>query len=1090
MSGMMGLKKGETSLREKQYGKVVVKGAGASKKSGKRIKRGAAERRRAEEEKLLAQERYESLINNLKVGIYRRTVDGRFLEVNPALVSVLEAGSKEKLLAGNARDAHPDSKKFDEISERVLKNGYIEDEEFELVTRKGRKIWASVTVVAGKHKDGDVYFDGVLYDITERKKTDEALRESEERLRSIFASSPLPIVLTGLNGDIVECNQAALDIHGFSSKNELIGKGAYKLIAKKDLKRLMDDLRASVKQGQIKNREYALLTKDGREFLGEMSAGIIRDPSGNPVGFVGVSTDLTERKQTEEALRESEKKYRGIVDNALVGAYRTTLDGDLLYANDALAKIFEFASPEEMMSRQVITTYKNEEEGEFFIETLRKKGRVTNYEIEGITETGKTKNLLISATLDGSVISGMMMDVTEHKKMEEEIQESENKYRTLAETSSDGIFTTDKDGKLTYINPALEKMFDYSSPEVLGTHFSGYITKESVPNAMKVFADAAGGKIAVIRDIEFTAVRRDKHTFPIEVSASSIIVDGEFDGVECIVHDITERKRAEEALRESEEKFRAITQSANDAIISVDGAGKVVSWNTGAQKIFGYDGGEVLGKPLTILMPEQYREEYLRGITKAGLTGDAPLLGKSAQLYGRRKDGSIFPAELSLSTWKTGKGTFYTGIIRDTTERRKAEEEIRRSYALQTMVNSILQVSRENTPLDETLKHILDISLTVPLSSLESRGSMFLVEDGHRVLTMKAQSGLAEPIQKSCARVPFGRCLCGRAALTREVQFADRVDARHETRYDGMCPHGHYCVPIISGDRTLGVLNFYLREGHRRDEKDVALLRAVAGVLAGIIERKLAEGKLQESEARLRQAQKMEVIGQLAGGVAHELNNPLTGILAYSTRLLKKAENPELRKVEAFEVFPENLKTIRDAAQRCEKTVKGLLAFARLSKLEMTSVDVNEAVKNTLVLTEPELIVQKIRTVSSLQSDIPLIRGNPFALQQVFANIILNARDAMSDGGTLTLGTKTGDGHVEISIADTGTGISEENMHRMFEPFFTTKPPGKGTGLGLSIIYGIIKDHKGDIRVESKVGKGTTFRVLLPIQPQSAAKRS
>jgi len=195
------------------------------------------------------------------------------------------------------------------------------------------------------------------------------------------------------------------------------------------------------------------------------------------------------------------------------------------------------------------------------------------------------------------------------------------------------------------------------------------------------------------------------------------------------------------------------------------------------------------------------------------------------------------------------------GTIRleaEISERRKSEERIQRGYDIQTALYKLSCLSLEPGSLQDILTRAIDEILAVPWLSLESKGSMHLVEGEEQVLTMLAQRGLAEPVQKACARVSFGYCLCGRAALSGRVEFASHVDERHETDYEGMTPHGHYCVPILFGDRVLGVINLYLREGHRRDEKEVEFLQSAAGVLAGVIERKKAEKLLQESEERFR----------------------------------------------------------------------------------------------------------------------------------------------------------------------------------------------------------------------------------------------
>jgi len=236
----------------------------------------------------------------------------------------------------------------------------------------------------------------------------------------------------------------------------------------------------------------------------------------------------------------------------------------------------------------------------------------------------------------------------------------------------------------------------------------------------------------------------------------------------------------------------------------------------------------------------------------------------------------------------------------------------------------------------------------------------------------------------------------------------------------------------------------------------------------------------RRTQQMLMKSDRLATIGQLAAGVAHEINNPLGGILVYSHLLL---EDPAIQGTAR-----ENLGKIVNETTRCKKIVKGLLDFARQSKPEKKPVDVNEILASSLGLVEKQALFQDIKVTRNLDDGLPGLEADLAQLQQVFLNVIINAAEAMNGRGSLTVGTRfSGDGkHVEIEFTDTGCGISGENMRRLFEPFFTTKDGGRGTGLGLAISYGIIGGHNGTIDVKSEVGKGTTFIVRLPIAPTPA----
>ena len=236
--------------------------------------------------------------------------------------------------------------------------------------------------------------------------------------------------------------------------------------------------------------------------------------------------------------------------------------------------------------------------------------------------------------------------------------------------------------------------------------------------------------------------------------------------------------------------------------------------------------------------------------------------------------------------------------------------------------------------------------------------------------------------------------------------------------------------------------------------------------------------ELQQVQDQLVRAGKMAALGELAAGVAHEINNPLTGVLTFSSLILKK--------VDENHPWKRDLENIVQQTTRCRNIVRGLLDFARQRKPDKKEWDVHTLIDRTVTLVENQARFQNIKIVKEFKTSIPMLFLDGDQIQQVFMNIIINAADAMArNGGTLTIKTNLKDGMAEVSFADSGCGITKEHLSKLFDPFFTTKETGKGTGLGLAISYGIIQSHGGDIEVESQLGKGSTFRIKLPIEKQN-----
>ena len=251
---------------------------------------------------------------------------------------------------------------------------------------------------------------------------------------------------------------------------------------------------------------------------------------------------------------------------------------------------------------------------------------------------------------------------------------------------------------------------------------------------------------------------------------------------------------------------------------------------------------------------------------------------------------------------------------------------------------------------------------------------------------------------------------------------------------------------------------------------------ASVGIFTDLRERLRIEKQLQETHLQLLQSEKMASVGKLAAGVAHEINNPLGGILIYASLMLEDMPEDDPKR--------EDIKRIVQETTRCKEIVKSLLEFGHQSGPKFEPVDVNRAIVDGLFFLENQAIFHNIEIIKDLDPFLPRIMGNASQLKQVFMNMVVNAADAMSGNGKLTIQTRLTEDEsmVQVAFTDTGMGIPEENMSKIFDPFFTTKEVGKGTGLGLAVCYGIVEKHGGRIEVESKVGEGTTFRIFLPIE--------
>lgn len=528
--------------------------------------------------------------------------------------------------------------------------------------------------------------------------------------------------------------------------------------------------------------------------------------------------------------------------------------------------------------------------------------------------------------------------------------------------------------------------------------------------------------------------------------------------------------------------LRTILDSLPDYVMLIDEAHRILFANSAVVDAFNVTPEQIVGG---------FCPEVVHGL-------DEPFPG--CPLEEASREGCLVERELfdpNTESW-TLAAAYPTGLhtedgrrvflhfARDTTDRRRAEQGLQRHADTQAIIGTLLRLSLDRASLDDILRKALELVLSIPWLSAQGQGCVFLVGDTPDVLVMRASQGLSPAILESCGHVPFGRCMCGRAALTGEIQFADHVDDRHDVHYDGMSGHGHYCVPITYGDRSLGAINIYVREDHKRETSEEEFLDAVANTLAGIIVRSQAEAENERVNRQLIEAQKMEAIGALAAGVAHDFNNLLTVILGNADLALMNMDQAD--------PLHEKMNMVVHAANRATDLTRQLLLFSHKSPMERVPLNINSTVENLHKMLG-RLIGENISIVRQLDPEPRKILADAGNLEQVVMNLAVNARDAMPDGGRLTFetrnvtlsqedcrsmpGSRPGT-FVRLSVSDTGTGIDAESIRRIFDPFYTTKEAGRGTGLGLSVVLAIVQQHDGWITVDSRPGTGTVFRMYFP----------
>lgn len=541
------------------------------------------------------------------------------------------------------------------------------------------------------------------------------------------------------------------------------------------------------------------------------------------------------------------------------------------------------------------------------------------------------------------------------------------------------------------------------------------------------------------------------------------------------------------------ERYRNLVETISDRLWEMDKDMIYVFSSPQVKKILGYDPDEVIGKRLFDFMPEEEVRQARKRYSKLFEQQKPFSAIENVCLHKSGKEVIIESSGIPLfSTNGVFKG--FRGIDRDITKRKQAENNLRRNNRIQKLINSVLEVSLEQISFTEQLARILEITLSLSIPHLLPKGIIFLVEDDPEILVMKVQRGLSKQQESVCQRIPFGTCICGKASSLKKIIRIDCGSDMHEISLAGVEPHGHYCVPIISGDTVLGVLNIYLGTEHVRSEEEDDFFIAIASAMAGIIERNKAENDRDKFRSHLAYSQKMESVGRLAGGIAHDFNNILTAIAGYAQLTMMEMSDSDPLKT--------NLEIIYDSGKEAAELVRQLLTFSSELKASPQIIDLNSYFRGKEKYISA-LVGNKVEVEFDLQDELWKVNMDYAQLDLVVNNIVSNAVEAMGADGNITIKTMnvvlgyefakfhhgvTAGEYVIFAITDTGPGMAKEVRDYVFEPFFTTKR-NKGHGLGLATVYGVIKQSKGNITVDSEPGQGATFKVYLPRSSDDTKKK-
>ncbi len=442
-----------------------------------------------------------------------------------------------------------------------------------------------------------------------------------------------------------------------------------------------------------------------------------------------------------------------------------------------------------------------------------------------------------------------MYDISEWKKADDAIKDDDEKYLALVEHSLEGVAILDLEGKIEFVNKAICRLFEFPDTNfVLGKKVFEYMSPESAKKAKVDFINIKNGIEAYISQYRcFTVSGKE---IWIESIGKMVLYEGIPSDI-ISIRDITKRKKAEEALLEREEFLSSVIENVPNMIFVKDAQElRFIRLNKAGENLLGYKKDELLGKNDYDFFPKEQAELFIqkdRDVLESEKLYDIP-----EEPIDTKTGKRILHTKKIPILDKNGKPTYLLGISEDITERKQAEEELKSNYDIQNAINSLISLSLEDIKLDEFLTQALDLLFSIEIFSFEKKGSIFLTGETPDTLVMKVQKSLAKDILETCSTIPFGKCLCGKAAGTKKIVFASSINKEHEIKYSGIVPHGHYCVPILLLGQVLGVINIYVKEGYKNNKEDEGFLTAIANTLAGVLVRKKAAEELRKSEEKYR----------------------------------------------------------------------------------------------------------------------------------------------------------------------------------------------------------------------------------------------
>jgi PAS domain S-box-containing protein len=996
-----------------------------------------------------SEEKFRNIFEHAAIGRGLASPDGKFVKVNKSFYEMLGYTEEEFLQKTWMDITHLEDLEESGRHAQQLMKGEVPFFRFvhRLIHKDGSVTWVDLTVVLIRDPEGNpLYIVGDIVDITERVQVEAALRDSEEKYRLVVENS-LEGIAVVQDGLFCFTNPGVVKLLVYS-KEELINKPFIEIVHPEDREIIADRYQKRLKGEEIPpSYQVRLIDKEGS--IKWVEAYVVMIEWEGDTATLAFVNDITERKKAEEELRDSEEKYRSLFEYANDSIFIIESETQhFLDVNKNAAKRLGYTR-EELLKMPVNRLYspKDHSRNQEIIQQLLKTGSTT-FEHTHLRKDGSNLPVEISSRVieygDKKVIQSFVRDITERKLSEDNIRASEERYRNLFETSPQGILTVDLKGTITSCNSAFLALSGYSEEEIVGKHFSEMpsLLIKDLPRYLKMFASGIKGKVP--EDYEFKWRHKDGSIRFADGYIGLLKENGKLTGFQTIVGDITERKQAEEALQESEEKYRSLFEYANDSIFIIEPETQhFMDVNENAAKRLGYTREELLKLPLHRLYSPKDRsrnQELIQELLKTGsITFEHTHL---------RKDSSSSPVEISSRVIEYGDKKVIQSFVRDITERKQSEDKIRAS------------VERYRTLFETSPQGILTVDLK---GTITSCNSAFLALTGYseEEIVGKHFSEMPSLLIEDLPRYlkMFASGIKGK--VTEFIEFKWR----------------HKDGSIRSADGHIGLL------------KEKGKLTGFQTIMQDITERKQAEEEIlklnevleqrvQERTAELQASNKE--LEAFSYSVSHDLRAPLRAINGFSYILEENYADI------LDEDGKDYLQKLQLASLKMDGLINDLLALSKLGRRDLRIKTLN--LSNTAKRIFKELTKQEKYRQFVFNTNIPhLSNADEHLIKVMLTNLISNAIKFTRGRQTAVIEFGcdcTGDQHVYY-LKDNGIGFEMDYVDKLFNPFqrLHGEKEFEGTGIGLAIVKRIVQRHNGIVWIEGKVDQGVT--VFFTMDPKN-----